>query len=100
MPLKFLALTIAIIFAFASSSAWSVSNDGSGPASDDLKAACSASLQACDAACKRENTPSGVLQESFCKDDCFDTYYSCIRSIPQQKPKTRGKNQKKKTLGN
>jgi hypothetical protein len=51
-----------------------------GVSADDIEQICEAQLAVCLSACTRPNTPSGVLQQSFCREDCYKGYAACSAS--------------------
>jgi hypothetical protein len=63
-------LLAAVGYAFAA-------EKGGGPTTEDIEQICEAQFNVCMASCQRPDTPSGVLQASFCRQDCYGTYAKC-----------------------
>lgn len=95
------AAMVAFLFSVLAPSAQG-KDAGSGSSSDDLQAACNASLNACVDACQRGYTDRPETQQR-CNNQCEGSYADCIVSIPRlkaSKAKKPPSQQKHPALGN
>lgn len=76
------AILTAIFLVLAGSAA--AKDNSSTPSSEDLQAACNASLNACVDACQRGYTDRPETQQR-CTNQCEGSYADCIVSIPHVK---------------
>ena len=84
---------LATLFLLAAVGGASALDNGTGPSREDIVNACNASYSVCKAACQRPKSSfSGQLAQSYCVDDCYNTWKACVSSLKatgktKQRPK-------------
>jgi hypothetical protein len=88
MSQRFLGEVAVTIFVLMNLPTLGAENNGTGPSKDELEELCLLAEGTCFKACRRSNTVSGTIQQSYCEDECKENGRKCVATIAKRKKNT------------